>query len=175
METTTTGNAQNSLLMEFFIDELKDIYWAEQHLVKTLEKMAGKATTGELAQAFESHCDETKEHVTRLEQAFEMIGEKAKDKKCDAMAGIIAEGESIVSDTEKDTMTRDVGLIFAGQKAEHYEIATYGGLIRVAKTLGLTDVANLLVQTLNEEKAADEKLTGIAENNVNLEASREES
>lgn len=171
----TTKGSNNSLLMEFFTDELKDIYWAEQHLTKTLPKMAEKATTAELAQAFESHCDETEGHVARLEEIFEMIGENAQTKKCDAMAGIIAEGESIISDTQKDTMTRDVGLIFAGQKAEHYEIATYGGLINIAKTLGLADVAEILVQTLEEEKAADDKLTGIAETNVNQAASGEES
>jgi ferritin-like metal-binding protein YciE len=102
-----------------------------------------------------------------------MIGKKAQAKKCDAMQGIIDEAEEIISDTKADTMTRDVGLIFAGQKAEHYEIATYGGLITLAQTLELSDVANVLKQTLEEEKGADKKLTTIAENHINAAASTE--
>jgi ferritin-like metal-binding protein YciE len=156
------------------VDELKDIYWAEKHLVKALPKMEKKATTDELAQAFSSHLQETEGHVTRLEQVFDMLGKKAQAKKCDAMNGIIEEAESIISDTKADTMTRDVGLIFAGQKAEHYEIATYGGLITLAKTLGLTDIAKVLKDTIQEEKAADEKLTQIAESHINVAASQEE-
>jgi ferritin-like metal-binding protein YciE len=174
MERATSETRQNSLLMQFFVDELKDIYWAEKHLVKALPKMEKKATSDELAEAFANHLHETEGHVSRLEQAFEMIGKKATAKKCDAMQGIIEEAEEIISDTKADTMTRDVGLIFAGQKAEHYEIATYGGLITLAQTLGLTDVASLLKQTLKEEKAADEKLTKVAENHVNVAASTEE-
>jgi len=174
MERTTAGTAQDSLLMDFFVDELKDIYWAEKHLVKALPKMEKKATTDELAQAFSSHLQETEGHVTRLEQVFDMLGKKAQAKKCDAMNGIIEEAESIISDTKADTMTRDVGLIFAGQKAEHYEIATYGGLITLAKTLGLTDIAKVLKDTIQEEKAADEKLTQIAESHINVAASQEE-
>ncbi|HEX5553296.1 MAG TPA: ferritin-like domain-containing protein [Chitinophagaceae bacterium] len=165
---------ENSLLMEFFVSQLQDIYWAEEHLVKTLPKMAEKATTDELANAFTNHLRETEEHVNRLEMVFEMIGEKAKAEKCEAMNGILKEGEDIISDTEKDTMTRDVGLIFAGQKAEHYEIATYGGLITLAKTLGFPDVAGILVQTLEEERGADTTLTDIAESQVNVAASGEQ-
>lgn len=174
MERTTVGTAQDSLLMEFFLDQLRDIYWAEQHLVKALEKMEKKATTSELSQAFSSHCEETKGHVTRLEEVFDMLGEKAKAKKCEAMDGIIEEAESIISETESDTMTRDVALIFAGQKAEHYEIATYGGLITLANTMGLSNVADVLKQTISEEKKADELLTKIAENNINIAAKGEE-
>lgn len=175
MERTTAKTKQDSLLKEFFIDELKDIYWAEKNLVKALTKMEKKATSEELAEAFASHRGETEEHVSRLEEAFELLGKKAQAKKCDAMNGIIEEAQAIISDTEKDTMTRDVGLIFAGQKAEHYEIATYGGLITVAETLGLTKVAKILKKTLGEEKAADEKLTKIAETCVNDAASQEEA
>ena len=173
MERSTVAT-DNSLLRNFFIDELKDIYWAEQHLVKALPKMEKKATTAELATAFADHCEETKAHVSQLEEVFEMLEEKAQAKKCDAMNGIIEEAESIISDTEKDTLTRDVGLILAGQKAEHYEIATYGGLITLANTLGLAEVADLLKQTIKEEKKADQKLTDIAETNVNVGASAEE-
>ncbi len=124
--------------------------------------------------AFANHLSETQIHVERLEQAFGMLGQKPQAKKCDAMEGITEEGASVIEDTEKGTATRDVALILAGQKAEHYEIATYGGLIQIAKTLGHNDVAKLLQQTLDEEKKADQTLTGIAENGVNYEASEEE-
>ncbi len=173
MDRTDISTTGNSLLREFFVDELRDIYWAEEHLVKALPKMEKKSTTKELADAFASHCEETKGHVKRLEQVFEMLDEKSKAKKCEAMKGIIEEAETIISDTKSDTLTRDVGLIFAGQKAEHYEIASYGGLITIANTLGYTDVANVLKQTIQEEKNADEKLTKIAENYVNPEATTE--
>ncbi len=177
---TTLGNykagvgANDSMLKEFFTDELKDIYWAEKHIVTTLPKMKKAATSAELQQAFETHTEQSKNHVARLEQAFERLGKKAQAKKCDAMAGIIEEGKSIIEDTEKGTATRDVGLILAAQKVEHYEIATYGGLAQLATTLGLTEVADLLKQTLEEEKQTDSLLTQIAENSVNYEASEEE-
>ena len=162
-----------SALNELFIDELKDIYWAEKHLVKTLPKMAKAATSEELKNAFNDHMEVTKTHVSRLEQVFDLLGEKAQAKKCEAMEGITKEGESIIEDTEEGTSTRDVGLILAAQKVEHYEISTYGGLAQLATTLGLNDVADLLNQTLAEEKEADESLTGIAENNINYEAAEE--
>jgi len=165
--------ASDSRLKEFFIDELKDIYWAEKHLVKTLPKMKKAATSSELQNAFEEHLEVTKTHVTRLEDAFEALGEKAQAKKCEAMEGITKEGESIIEDTEEGTSTRDVGLILAAQKVEHYEISTYGGLHQLAITLGLEDVADILEQTLEEEKETDEKLTEIAENSVNYEAAEE--
>jgi ferritin-like metal-binding protein YciE len=111
--------------------------------------------------------------VARLEKAFEILGEKATAKKCEAMAGIIKEGEDIISETEEGTATRDVGLILAAQKVEHYEISTYGGLARLAKTLGKDDVAELLEQTLQEEKDTDQKLTAVAEKNINYEAAGE--
>jgi ferritin-like metal-binding protein YciE len=135
--------------------------------------MKKAATSEELKQAFESHLTMTKEQVARLEQVFELLGEKAKGKTCEAIEGIIKEGEDIISETDSKTATRDVGLIFAAQKVEHYEIATYGGLAQLAETLGLTRVAQLLHTTLEEEKQTDLTLTGIAENNVNYEASEE--
>lgn len=165
--------ASDSRLKEFFIDELKDIYWAEKHLVKTLPKMKKAATSSELQNAFAEHLEVTKTHVTRLEDAFEALGEKAQARKCEAMEGITKEGESIIEDTEEGTSTRDVGLILAAQKVEHYEISTYGGLHQLAITLGLEDVADILEQTLEEEKETDEKLTEIAENSVNYEAAEE--
>jgi ferritin-like metal-binding protein YciE len=163
----------NSMLEDFFHDELKDIYWAEKHLVKTLPKMQKAASSEELKQAFADHLEITKEHVSRLENIFEILGFKVQAKKCDAMEGLIKEGESIVEDTEEGTATRDVGLIMAAQKVEHYEIATYGGLAQLAKTLGNNQIKEILGTTLNVEKEADELLTDIAENNINYESSQE--
>ena len=169
-----SSEAGGSVLADFFHDELKDIYWAEKHLVKALPKLQKAASTEELASAIGEHLEVTKEHVSRLEQVFEMLGHKAQAKKCDAMEGLVKEAESIVEDTDEGTATRDVGIIMAAQKAEHYEIATYGGLTTLAKTLGYEEVAEILATTLNEEKETDEKLTEIAENNVNYAAAGEE-
>lgn len=165
----------DSMLQEFFADELKDIYWAEKHLVKALPKMQKAATTEELQKAFADHLGQTREHVSRLEKVFEILGKKAQAKKCDAMEGLVKEGESIIEDTEDGTATRDVALIMAGQKVEHYEIATYGALTQLAHTLGYEEVADILGQTLDEEKKADSLLTQIAEHNVNYEATLEEA
>jgi ferritin-like metal-binding protein YciE len=165
--------AGDSRLGEFFIDELKDIYWAEKHIVQTLPKMKKAASSEELKNAFEEHLAVTKTHVSRVEKAFGMMGEKVQAKKCEAMDGIVKEGTTIIEDTEEGTATRDVGLVLAAQKVEHYEIATYGGLVQLAKTLGHKDVANLLYQTLEEEKQTDELLTKIAENHINYDAAQE--
>jgi ferritin-like metal-binding protein YciE len=165
----------DSRLEEFFNDELKDIYWAEKHLVKTLPKMAKAATSGDLKAAFTEHLEVTKGHVSRLEEIFGLLGQKPQAKKCEAIEGITKEGESIIEDTEAGTATRDVGLILAGQKAEHYEIATYGGLAQLARTLGYEDVAGILASTLAEEKEADQSLTELAESTVNEQASEEEA
>ncbi len=116
---------------------MKDIYWAEKHLTKELPKMQKAATTQELKDAIDEHTAQTEEHVTRLEQVFELMGKKAQAKKCDAMEGLIKEGQSIVEETEDGSMTRDAGIIMAAQKVEHYEIATYGGLVALANTIGL--------------------------------------
>jgi ferritin-like metal-binding protein YciE len=168
------GNSRdNSKLEEFFHDEIKDIYWAEKKLVKTLPKMAKAATSEELKNAFTEHLTQTKEHVARLEKIFGLLGHKPQAKKCDAMEGITEEGASVIEDTEDGSSTRDVALILAGQKAEHYEIATYGGLAQIAKTLGHKDVAKILEITLQEEKKTDEKLTQLAESSVNKDASAE--
>ena len=164
------SSGEDSMLKELFIDELKDIYWAEKHLLKALPKMQKAATSDELKNAFGEHLEVTKGHVSRLEQAFELMDQKVQAKKCEAMAGLTKEADGIVEDTEKGTSTRDVGLIMAAQKVEHYEIATYGSLKQLAKTLGNTQVSDLMDATLMEEKEADETLTGIAENNVNVEA-----
>jgi ferritin-like metal-binding protein YciE len=168
--TSKTGKMENAEFHEFFVDELKDIYWAEKHLAKALPKMKKAATSPELAAAFDKHTAETETHIATLEKAFELLGEKAVAKKCDAMAGILEEGNGIIEDTEKGTMIRDCGLILAAQKVEHYEIATYGGLRTLAAAMGHDDVAALLQQTLDNEKATDEALTALAETVVNAEA-----
>ena len=135
--------------------------------------MQKAATTKELQAAIEEHIAQTTEQVRRLEQVFELMGKKAQAKKCDAMEGIIKEGTSIVEETEDGSMTRDVGIIMAAQKVEHYEIATYGSLVQLAKTMGVDEAANILQQTLDEEKQTDAGLTEIAENNINWEAEQE--
>src|SRR6476619_286800 len=167
------AGASNSLLKEFFVDELKDIYYAEKQIAKTLPKMKKAATSEELKKAFESHLTMTEEQIERLEKVFEKLGEKAKGKTCEAIEGILKEGEGIISETDSKTATRDVGLIFAAQKVEHYEIATYGGLAQLAETLGLSEISQLLHTTLEEEKQTDVLLTSIAENHVNYDASAE--
>lgn len=164
-----------SALQELFVDGIKDIYWAEKHLTKALPKMQKAATSEELQEAFETHLEQTKEQVTRLEEVFELLEEKAQGKKCEAMEGLVSEAESIIDDTDEGTATRDVGLILAAQKVEHYEIAAYGGLAQVAKTLGRDDIAQILEITLAEEKETDELLTNIAESGINYEASAEEA
>jgi ferritin-like metal-binding protein YciE len=169
----TSKEETKTLLEEFFIEELKDIYWAEKHLVKALPKMQKAATSEELAAAFADHLTATEEHVTRLEQVFELFEQKAKTKKCDAMDGLVKEAESIIKDTESDSATRDVALILAAQKVEHYEIATYGGLCQLAKTIGRDDVKDILGQTLDEEKEADELLSSLAESTINEQAEQE--
>jgi uncharacterized protein (TIGR02284 family) len=169
-QMTNTGNSK---LMEFFVNELKDLLWAEKELVATLPDLAEAATSAELKDAFGRHLVETHVHVTRLKQVFGMLGLEPESRKCDAMVGIVDEGDEIISATEDGTAQRDVGLIFAGQKAEHYEIASYGGMIALARTLGYDEIAELLVLTLAEEKTADALLTRVAENQVNHEAATE--
>jgi len=163
----------NSKLMEFFVNELKDLLWAERELIDTLPDMAEAATSTELKNAFQEHLEETEQHAMRLEQVFSILGLEPESRKCDAMAGIIDEGDEIIRATDEGTAQRDVGLIFAGQKAEHYEIASYGGMIALAKTLGYYDIAELFVMTLDEEKTADSILTEIAESQANYAASNE--
>lgn len=168
-----TGNMENSEFHKFFIDELKDIYWAEKHLSKALPKMKKAATSPELAAAFEKHTEETKTHIERLEQVFELLGEKAQAKKCEAMEGLVKEAESIIEDTDSGTMIRDAGLILAAQKVEHYEIATYGTLLVFAQNMGHNDSAELLQMTLDNEKETDVALTEVAVNAINEPASTE--
>ena len=156
-------------LRNTLIEELKDIYDAEKQLTKALPKLAKAAGHDELKSAFEDHLEETEDHVRRLEQVFEILGEQPKAKKCKAMHGLIEEGNELIKEEEGDA-----ALICAAQKVEHYEIAAYGSLRTWAEMLGENDVAKLLEGTLQQEKQADEKLSDIAERAVNPEEGREE-
>lgn len=171
-ETSNKGVLQPSPLLKLFEEELMDIYWAEKALTNAIPKMIENATTAELIEALENHLGQTQEQVNRVETVFEIIGKRATAKKCEAMAGLIKEGDEIVSECENGAM-RDAGIITAAQKIEHYEIASYGSLCQFAETLGLTDAVEILEQTLNEEKKADEKLTEIAVSLVNEQALHE--
>lgn len=164
---------KESKFHDLFVEELKDIYWAESHLVKALPKMSKAATSPELTKAIEKHHKETEGQIERLHKVFESIDAKASGKKCQAMAGLLEEAEEILGDTEKDSSVRDAGIIIASQKIEHYEIASYGCLAALAKKMGHTEAAKLLHQTLEEEKSADSLLTKIAEEHVNEDASEE--
>ncbi|PRD30992.1 UNVERIFIED_CONTAM: yciF [Trichonephila clavipes] len=156
-------------LQGLFEDGLKDIYWAEKALVKALPKMEKNATAKELKSAVQSHLEETKEHVSRLEEVFKSIGKKASAEKCDAMAGLLEESEGIMKETEVGPV-RDAGIIASSQKVEHYEIATYGTLAAFAKVLGHKEAVKLLLATLKEEKACDKNLTALADTNLNSKA-----
>lgn len=156
-------------LREVFVDELKDIYDAEQQIVKALPDMVKAASTSALQQAFQQHLEETKGHVHRLEQIFHGLGEDSKAKKCDGLRGILKEGENAI-DLDGDISARDAALIAAAQRVEHYEMAVYGSLKSWANQLGDQRAAGLLEETLNEEKSADQKLTRIAESSVNAGA-----
>jgi ferritin-like metal-binding protein YciE len=161
------------MLEKFFTDQLKDILWAEQQLVKVMPEIQKACTTEELEDAIESHIRQTERHVRRLEKVFEMIGKRAEPKTCEAMVGLIRDAREVISSTEKGSMTRDAALIIATQKIEHYEIATYGGLVQLAITLGLNRAAELLDKSLSEEEQTDHLLTDIAEDHINMEAEKE--
>jgi ferritin-like metal-binding protein YciE len=158
--------AEAGTLHDAFIEELRDTYDAEKQLTKALPKLAKAASNPKLRQAFESHLEETQNQIERLEQVFESLDEKVRGKHCDGIAGIIEEGKTIMEEDFDDT-TMDACLIAAGQRAEHYEMAVYGTLVAWAEAMGHTDAARLLQETLDEEKAADKKLSGLAESGIN--------
>jgi ferritin-like metal-binding protein YciE len=158
--------AEAGTLHDAFIDELRDSYDGEKQLTKALAKLAKAATSRQLREAFEAHLDETQGQIERLEQVFELLDEKARGKHCGGIAGIVEEGKSIMEE-DFDETTMDACLIAAGQRAEHYEMAAYGTLVAWATAMGHTDAAKLLQQTLDEEKAADKKLSGLAEGGIN--------
>jgi len=160
-------------LQDLYVDELRDLYNAENQLIKALPKMAKTATTPELKEAFESHLEETKGHVERLEQIFKKLDESPKGKKCKGMEGLLEEGKEMMQEDFEDELM-DAALISAAQKVEHYEIASYGCVRTFAQLLGDQQAADLLQQTLDEEGEADKKLTSIAESSINVEAARPE-
>ena len=163
--------AENGTLHDAFLDELRDLYDAEKQLTKALPKLAKTATSPKLRDAFESHLKETRGHVERLEQVFETLDEKARGKHCEGIAGIIEEGKAIVEE-DFDDLTMDACLIAAGQRAEHYEIGAYGAIIAWAEAMGHDDAVTLLQQNLDEEKAADKKLSALAEGGINQQAAK---
>jgi ferritin-like metal-binding protein YciE len=156
-------------LRDLLIEELRDLYNAENQLVEALPKLAEAATSSELKSAFNHHLQETRQHVTRLERIFQQIGEKSSGETCEAMKGLIKEGDVLVK-AEGDPSVRDAGLVGAAQRVEHYEIAGYGTARSLARRLGENEIAETLQQTLNEEAEADKKLTSIAESQVNVQA-----
>jgi len=158
-------------LQDLLIEELQDIYNAENQIIKALPKMAKAASAPQLQQAFEEHLQQTRTHVERLEQVFEQFGAKAKGKTCKAMQGLITEGEEMIKE-KADPAVRDAGLISAAQRVEHYEMAAYGTVRTYARQLGQQQAAKLLQQTLDEEGTTDKKLTQLAESLINLEAER---
>jgi ferritin-like metal-binding protein YciE len=173
-EKSTNVPMQSSQLMKLFENELKDIYWAEKALTKAIPKMVKNATSMELIEALSHHLEETQEQVERLAKVFASIDKKPVTKKCEAMEGLIKEAESIMESCEAGAMC-DAGIISAAQKVEHYEIASYGTLRQFAETLGLKEAVTLLEATLKEEKAADEKLSEVATDTINIEAAEVEA
>jgi ferritin-like metal-binding protein YciE len=161
--------AETGTLHDAFIDELRDTYDAERQLLKALPKLAKASTSPDLRAAFEGHLEETRGQVERLEEVFAGLDEKVRGKHCDGIAGIIEEGKSVMEE-DFDEVTMDACLIASGQRAEHYEMAAYGTLVAWARAMGHNDAADLLQQNLDEEKAADEKLTALAEGGINEEA-----
>ncbi len=156
-------------LRDLLVEQLQDLYDAEQRITKALPKMAKAATSPELKAAFKKHLAETEEHVARLEKAFEALGEKAKKKTCKAMQGLIEEGEETIKE-DAEPEVKDAALIAAAQRVEHYEMAGYGSVSAYAKLLKDSTVLKLLQETLAEEKATDQALTELAESTINLQA-----
>lgn len=179
-EKKTTSNKKGKLkiedenaLKDFLVDELKDIYFAENEILKGLTKMKDAASSTKLKKVIDKHYNQTETQIVRLEEAFKLFDEKPVKKKCKAIVGILAEGDDILEDTEEGTMTRDAAIIIASQKVEHYEIATYGSLAELARTINREDVAKLLEKTLKEEKKTDVTLTVLAVDKINEQAAQE--
>ena len=153
-------------LIKLFTDCLKDIYWAENHLIKALPKMAKATSLKKLEQAILDHLYQTKDHAKRLEQVFELLGKEPQARKCDAMEGLTKEGEAVIENTDTATPARNLGIIMASQKVEHYEIASYKGLIKLADNLGYTEISGILEETVMEEEDSEALLADIAANEI---------
>src|SRR6476469_6513957 len=171
---SSSMQSEETMLKELFIEELRDIYWAEKHLTKALPKMKRAATSEELASAFEDHLAVTEQQIERVEQVFELLEMTPRAKKCEAMEGLVKEAQNVIEELPKGSSVIDAGLIIAGQKVEHYEIAAYGSLVQLEKTMGENRIADLLQQTLDEEKEADQLLTELAVSGINISAESEE-
>ncbi len=169
----SNNNNNTSYLEKFFINQVKDMYYAEQQLVKALTEMQDASSTEELEDAFEDHGKQTARHIKRLEKVFKLIGIEPATKKCEAIEGLIQEARGIIKETKEGTATRDAALIIAAQKIEHYEIATYGSLLQLALTMDLDRAAELFEKTLEEEEETDRSLTMIAETYINVQAEQE--
>ena len=170
-QTSNTGGSEKSLLTELFENELKGMYWSENALTEALPKMIDSAASPELKEALQNHLTETKEHVIKVEKVFEILGQSPQTEECEAMAGLLKAGEKVMSNTSEGPQ-RDAGIIAAGQKVEHYEIASYGTLSAFAETLGLDDAVEILDEILEQEKNADETLSNVAASTFNIEAAR---
>jgi ferritin-like metal-binding protein YciE len=174
MEKTSSALGRDLLpLTEYFVEELRDVYGAEKQIAVALPKLRKAATSPDLAMAFEDHLKVTQTQISRLEQIFEVLGKDAEAKKCEGMEGLLKEGETVIHDTEAGSATRDVGLIIAAQKVEHYEIAAYGSLRQLAKSIDKPEIFQLLEETLAEEKGTDMLLSNLAETLINKDASME--
>jgi len=173
MDSNIQGN-KNSVLQNFFQTSLQELYWAETHLIAVLNTMSTAATTTQLQEAFIEHREETEKHKLRLEEVFSQLGIAPRPQPCLGLQGLFDEGWKVIDETEEGSAQRDVALIIAAQKVEHYEIASYGSLITLARTMGQNRIADLLVPILEEEKEADLALTTIAATGINTEASQEE-
>lgn len=171
--TTSTTPSEDSMLLSFFKDELKDIYWAENHLLKEIPKMAAAATSKDLKRSFQEHLRQTRTQIKRLDSIFKLLGQKPQGKKCEAMDGITKECQGMIEDTQAGSFTRDVALILGSQKVEHYEISTYGGLSYVALAMGREDIRAILEESLVEERNTDNLLSRIAVFQVNDSAAKE--
>ena len=169
----SAAKSEETMLRELFIEELRDILWAEKHLTKALPKMRKAATSQELANAFEEHLAVTEGQIGRIEEVFEMLEMTARAKKCEAMEGLVKEAQEVIEEMPKGSAVIDAALIISAQKVEHYEIAAYGSLVQLAKTMGENEIADLLQETLDEEKQADQLLTELAVTGINISADNE--
>lgn len=172
MESNIPAN-RNSMLQQFFETTLQELFWAETHLVAMFNTMSAVATNTQLKEAFIQHMEETEKHKQRLEEVFTQLNIPPRAQPCLGLQGLFDEGWKVINETAEGSSQRDVALIIEAQKVEHYEIATYGSLVTLAKTMGQKKIADLLVRTLKEEKATDDALTTIAETGINVEASQE--
>ena len=172
--SATSNDTANPKLMEFFATSLQELYWSETHLTKVLTSMSQAATAEELRDAFKLHAEQTEKHAKRLEEAFSKLNMQPQAEPSVGLQGLFDEGWQVIDETEDGSAVRDVALIVAAQKVEHYEIACYGSLITLAKTIGHKDVAKILAPTLEEEKETDAVLTSIAQSGINEEAGEEE-